>query len=99
MTRAELEAKGIIRTCKADYELVKKIAPDWDLNTNKIPPLLNSKYTMEQTHAIWDAISCREDSDKVIADYKNEIKPVPAKDWYEAASNDEYNFCLHDKGL
>lgn len=24
---------------------------------------------------------------------------VPAKDWWEKATKDEYTFCLHDKGL
>jgi len=25
--------------------------------------------------------------------------PEPAKDWYEAATKDAYEFCLHNKGL
>lgn len=100
MTRAELEAKGIIRTCKEDYALVKKLAPNFDLDNDVVQPYFgNSDYTMKQTQAIWDARSCREDSDKVINEYKNPIKPVSAKDWYEAADKDEYTFCLHDKGL
>lgn len=24
---------------------------------------------------------------------------IPAKDWYERASNSEYQFCLHNRGL
>jgi hypothetical protein len=35
----------------------------------------------------------------VIAEYKSPLKVTPAKDWYEKADEDEYKFCLHDKGL
>lgn len=99
MTQAELEAKGIIRTCNNDYALSKKLAPNFVLSAHAIPPLLDSNYSFEQREAIWNAISCREDSDRVIAEYKNPIKAVPAKDWYERATPQEYQFCLHDNGL
>ena len=98
MTRAELEAKGIIRTCKNEFDLLHKELPTYNVETDNYFDL-SKHYTFEQTHIIWNATSCREDSDKVIADYKKEIKAVPAKDWYAAATKDEYNFCLHDKGL
>jgi len=99
MTQTELESKGIIRTCKNEFDLVKKIVPSYDINSGEIPSLFDANYTFAQTHAIWNATSCREDSDKVIAAYKNPIKAFPAKDWYEKASTQQYQFCLHDKGL
>lgn len=34
-----------------------------------------------------------------IIDQNKPQKYVPAKDWYEKASSQEYQFCLHDKGL
>ena len=98
MTQAELESKGIIRTCKSDFDLVRKIAPNYDINSGDVS-LFDKSYTFAQTHAIWNATSCRKDSDRVIAAYKNPIKAVPAKDWYEKASTQQYQFCLHDKGL
>src|SRR5437016_2882116 len=96
MTREELESKGIVRTCKNDFELVSKLVPNYDISSNnKIPPLFDKNLSFEQKRIIWNAISCREDSDRVIAEYKTEIKAIPAKNWYDKASDKEYKFCLH----
>lgn len=38
-------------------------------------------------------------SNQQIMDKNKPQKYVPAKDWYEKASQEEYQFCLHDKGL
>lgn len=45
-----------------------------------------------------NAISCIYNNDDVI-NANRQQKYVPAKDWYEAATKEEYAFCLHDKGL
>lgn len=98
MTREELESKGIIRTCNNEFELLHKMVPTYNEDTDN-PFALNTNYSFQQRQIIWNATSCREDGDKVIAEYKNEKKAVPTKDWYEKATKDEYTFCLHDKGL
>lgn len=38
-------------------------------------------------------------SNQNIIDANKPQKYVPAKDWYEKATPQEYQFCLHDKGL
>lgn len=98
MTKVELEAKGIIRSCKKDFDLLHKAVPTYNVGTDNFFDL-NKHYTFEQQRLIWNATSCREDSDKVIADYKKAINPAPARDWYERADDEQYKFCLHDKGL
>lgn len=99
MTQAELEAKGIIRTCKNEFALAHKLAPNYDMSSNIEPPLFDKSLSFEQIHAIWNAMDCRQDGDRVIAEYKNPINPVSAKDWYEPAATEQYQFCLHDNGL
>ncbi len=100
MTKEELEAKGIIRTCKNEFELVSKMVPNYNINSTDNPTVLFDKnLSFDQKRIVWNATSCREDGDRVITEYKTAIEAVPAKDWYEAASKEEYTFCLHDKGL
>lgn len=43
--------------------------------------------------------TCESDKKKRIAHYTKEQQAVPAKDYQERASKEEYSFCLHDKGL
>jgi len=100
MTQAELESKGIIRTCNKEFELLHKMVPTYNANTDsRYTILTNNNFSFPQKDIIWNATSCREDGDKVIAEYKNPINAVPAKDWYEKASPQQYQFCLHDNGL
>lgn len=42
--------------------------------------------------------ACEQGNWDVVEKHKPQ-KYVPARDWYEQADRDEYNFCLHDKGL
>lgn len=46
-----------------------------------------------------DHLLCQDQNNKIIESYK-QIKPAePAKDWWVATSDEEYKFCLRDKGL
>lgn len=42
---------------------------------------------------------CESENKKKIEEYKNGKPAVPPKEWWEPADEDEYRFCLHDKGL
>jgi hypothetical protein len=98
MTKEELESKGIIRTCNNEFAKVKEMMPEYDISSGD-EVIFNKNFSFEQKRIIWYATSCREDGDRVIAEYKTPRKAIPAKDWYEKADEDEYRFCLHDKGL
>ncbi len=83
MTETELRTKGLIRTCP----------------TPTITPA-EGYMPLEQRRIFFlNLFSCENDNKQVIAEYKNAKPAVPAKDWYEAATKEEYTFCLHDKGL
>jgi hypothetical protein len=100
MTRKELESKGIIRTCRNEFELVSRMLPNYNINSNDNPSVLFDKnLSFEQKEIIWNATSCRKDGDRVIAEYKTAIKATPAKNWYEKATDQEYKFCIRDRGL
>lgn len=42
---------------------------------------------------------CNEYNEKIIKEYSKERKPEPTKIEWRKATKDEYEFCLHDKGL
>lgn len=43
--------------------------------------------------------SCEEKNKRIIEAYKNGKPEIPSKEWWVQADEDEYKFCLHDKGL
>ncbi len=62
------------------------------------PDLLTSDYPEGSAFYLLDVRRCEVENDAIV----NQNKPqqyVPAKDWYEEATKEEYTFCLHDKGL
>lgn len=42
---------------------------------------------------------CESENTKVIEEFKNGKLATRAEEWWEKAEEDEYKFCLHDKGL
>ncbi len=42
---------------------------------------------------------CESDNKRKVEEYKNGKPEVPAKEWWRKAKTEEYQFCLHDKGL
>jgi hypothetical protein len=43
--------------------------------------------------------SCVSSNMSIIDEYRDGKPAVEAKEWWEPADEDEYKFCLHDKGL
>lgn len=43
--------------------------------------------------------NCESENKKKIEDYRYGKAAVPAKEWWVKAEEEEYKFCLHDKGL
>jgi|SRR3989344_3799780 len=43
--------------------------------------------------------SCESENKKKIEEYKEDKASVPTKEWWVQADEEEYKFCLHDKGL
>jgi len=105
LTKEELIAKGIIRSCKAEIEALYKVMPSatYELGDNNVhaTPLstIDGKFRAMSDDPLWEATSCIEDGNKVIAEYKSPRIAIPAKVWHEKADEDEYRFCLHDNGL
>jgi hypothetical protein len=105
MTKEELIAKRVIRSCNAEIEALRKQIPSatYELGNNNVHTTylrsIDGKFRPMSEDVLWKATSCIEDGNKVIADYKSPRKAIPAKNWYEAASKEEYTFCLHDHGL
>lgn len=42
---------------------------------------------------------CESNNQRLIEEYKTPRDAIPAKSWWESASPQEYQFCLHNKGL
>ena len=42
---------------------------------------------------------CESENKKKIEEYREGKAAVPAKEWWVQADEEEYKFCLHDKGL
>jgi hypothetical protein len=105
MTKEELIRNGIIRSCNNEIEALKKVIPDanyklGDMSVHEtFMPSVDGVIRSLFDDPLGEATSCIEDGNKVIAAYKNSIPAIPAKDWYEKATPQEYTFCLHDKGL
>lgn len=62
------------------------------------PPTPTLKPGQGYLQQLFESGFCNSDNQKVI----NENKPqkyIPAKTWYVKATKEEYNFCIHDKGL
>jgi hypothetical protein len=105
MTKDELIAKGMIRSCQKDIAALKKVDPGANYSLGDMSvhatftPSTDGLIRAMIGDPLYDATSCIEDGNKVIADYKTPRKAIPAKDWYEQADDGEYKFCLHDNGL
>lgn len=104
MTKEQLIEKGIIRSCQTEIELARKVDPysTYELGTHKIFARFSPSEGIIKSmfdDPIWEATSCIRDGDKIIAEYEKPREAVPAKEWYEKASDEQYKFCLHDKGL
>jgi hypothetical protein len=105
MTKEQLIEKGIIRSCKAEIDALHKADPSknyqlGDMSVHTIySPMVNGVIRAMSTNPLEQATSCIEDGNKVITEYKNPVPAVPVKDWYEKASPQEYQFCLHNNGL
>ncbi len=61
------------------------------------PPELKPKL-LEDFAANRNEIMCSYDNATIIEDNKP-LPYTPAKDWWVKATKEEYQFCLHDKGL
>lgn len=53
---------------------------------------------------VWDlqqakASICRENNEKIINEYSVAREAIPEKENWRQATKEEYQFCLHDKGL
>lgn len=59
----------------------------------KKEPKTNYKYLPQLNE------SCEYFNNQIIQKYKSSKPAEPAKDWWEEATEQEYKFCLHNKGL
>lgn len=105
MTKDDLISKGIIRSCVTEIANLKKVIPsaNYELGTNNVyatsMSTIDGKFRAMSNDPLWQATSCIRDGDKIIDEYKNPRPAIPAKDWYEKATDTEYKFCLHNWGL
>jgi hypothetical protein len=107
LTKDQLLAMHKIRSCQNEIAAMKKEDPTanyalGDMSVRPIFPSTNGG--LASLRALFNdpkytATSCIADGNQVIAAYSKPIAPVPAKDWYEPSTKEQYNFCLHDKGL
>lgn len=84
LTVEQLRAKGLIKNCSSDSN--EKL----DINA-----FLDNKQLFGTRRK---EILCQYDNSEIIKNNKSQ-KYIPSKDWFVKASKEEYQFCLHDKGL
>jgi len=105
MTKEQLVAQGIIRSCEDEIDELKKVMPDVDYQLGDFSVITKDMRTKNGgfqslfDDPLWKATSCIEQGNKVIKDYKNSIPAQPEKNWKVQATDEEYKFCLRDKGL
>jgi len=87
MTESELKEKGWLPDCSQE-----KIDADIKKSTGVYKDFLIRKkdFTLE---------SCKVDYQKKIEEYKNNRPATEARDIWRKTTNEEYIFCLRDKGL
>lgn len=85
MNEDELLKQGIISNCSPEPLIFAN---------NK-----NSNMFVKPASNLTIPRSCEEANQRKIEEYKNGKPAVPSKEWWIPASEDEYRFCLHDKGL
>lgn len=82
-TEKELMTEGIIKNCILETD-----------------PKLSGLSAVEKFAFLMSRkIVLCSDNQKIIDEYKNPRPEVPAKNWLEKATNSEYLFCLHSRGL
>lgn len=87
MTEAELKAQGLIKVC---------LSP----TPTRIP-----RTSVEKSVAnFWNDLNiqpdtCEQNNKKIIDEYSKPREAIPAKEGWDKATDDEYKFCLRDKGL
>lgn len=79
----ELKARGMIKDCTIASP--SPSSPSW-----------LSKYN---TNKFVSPFSCEDTNQQVINNYKDYKPEIPAKEWWRKATENEYRFCLHDKGV
>lgn len=88
LTEAELKAKGLLKDCAKLKEQSERI------------PAANSFSTKLLDEAIQkESDNCLADNKWTVEDYKTTKPEIPSKEKWREATSQEYQFCLHDKGL
>lgn len=90
MNEEELFKKGIINDCSLSGG-----AQLLQFANNQT----NSNMFVKPVSGLTIPRSCEEANQRKIEEYKNGKPAIPSKEWWIPASEDEYKFCLHDKGL
>lgn len=83
MTMDQIKATELLMECPND---TPSISPNNNVNRNIVVPLGVPNF-------------CERHNQVIIDDYSKSIQAVPARDWYEKATDEEYKFCLRNKGL
>lgn len=84
-TEAELKEAGLIKNCSSQQAGYQSI--------------FNTQQTWADKINATAKDLCQQENQKIIGEYKLSKDPIPAKEWWRPSRKEEYQFCLHDKGL
>jgi hypothetical protein len=84
MTTDEMQKKGMLKTCKKS-----------PLSSGE--PQFSREFLERRSEVLYNG--CLADNKKAIAKYTKEQPAIPAKEYKDRATEEEYVFCLHKNGL
>lgn len=86
MSEEELREKGLIKECPI-------------ITPKPVPESNTMLKSYEQNKAAVFMESCQQENQKIIDKYRKSQEEVPSKETWRKAKDEEYRFCLRDKGL
>ncbi len=87
LSKKELEDKGMIKDCGSSPAPVTPSSS------------ISFEFLLQVRRGAVYYQSCVEDNNKIIRKYIKKQEEIPTKDYWIGATQEQYKFCLHDKGL